>query len=257
MASIKKLTKILVTPALIGIFALSLTGCDKKIIQTLSIDSGKEYHVKAKKYPEGSLTFKNIAYNLIPKTGQELDMEFSVYDGLKEEDYWKVKIMRIYEDDKIIKEKRGRNCEALESTIAFVHHEEPSTHSYLGEIIYENWETRRTKIKKIEFTGKFTELRPLINIKIQDDKLIAATNDYGDNKGIKTFEVYENERLLKRTKPNILDWSIAYFISKNPYSITITIPLDKEKKGKYKYFSRCVDKNGNEAMSETITINYE
>lgn len=254
MTPIKKLVARLAVTTLVSTFALGLTSCDKKIIQTLPKDSGKEYHVKTKECPESSLTFKNVAYTPASKTGQDLNIELSVHDG---QGFWNVKTMMIYEDGKLIREKKGGVDKDFESLEAAVNHEEPGVHSYFGEIVYENWETRRTKIKEIEFTGKFTDLKPLTRIRVQDNKLMATANDYGDDKGIKILEVYEDGKFLDGIKPNLLDLSLAQFISKSPYTILITIPLDKEKKGKYKYFSKCVDKNGNTAMSETITINYD
>lgn len=254
MTPIKKLIARLAVTALVSTFALGLTSCDKKSVQPLPENSGKEYNVKIREYPESSLTFKNVAYTPASKTGQDLNIELSVHDG---QGFWNVKIMGVYEDNKLIKEKRGSDGKDFESLEAAVNHEEPCVHSYFGEIVYENWETRRTKIKDVEFTGKFTDLKPLTRVWVQDNKLRATAEDYGDDKGIKTLEVYEDGKFLGGIKPNILDLSLAQLISKPPYTISITIPLDKEKKGKYKYFSKCVDENGNEAVSETITINYD
>ncbi|MDP2908340.1 MAG: hypothetical protein Q8N77_00890 [Nanoarchaeota archaeon] len=262
------ISKGIFTCILAGTLALGISACSKpeepkqetKEYVTKPGQAHREYVVNE----DINKKYSDISLDLTPelKTGQTLHVFASTWDKSDyRNDYLNVRMIKLYENGKLIKEEKGKDNNCLEAILIDVKHEEPGVHSYFAEFTYENGSVRRSETKQAEFTGKILDLPPTVGplsggIWVNDNKneLVIDARDDGDNRGIVSAKVYENGKLWKN-----FDYPKGQLIFKKtpPTWCFEVIPLDTNKKGRYTYWAEFTDQGGNTVETEAIVIQYK
>lgn len=216
-----------------------------KIKEIQPEDSGKVYKLKESL----EKNYESVQISTWPesKTGQTLEVFIRTWDGdWFDGDLWNVKEMKLYEDGKIVEIKKGNDDNRLEGLNRAFKHEEPGTHSYKGEFIYENDVSKETETIQVKFTGEILDLPPHIaSITLLRNELFISAYDEGDNKGIIHYTIYEDGEVLENKSFEPDDW------------VYVGFPLSQDKEGKHKYHAVFTDRGGNKISTEAITIDYD
>ncbi|MBU4501569.1 MAG: hypothetical protein KKA79_03190, partial [Nanoarchaeota archaeon] len=192
--------------------------------------------------------YGDITFDVYPekRTGKNLDIWVSASDWKEEID---VKKLRLYVDGNLAKEKDGLPDNIGESFWANFKNNEPRTHEYLIEYIYEDGAIRRIS-KKVEFTGGVVD-EPPITPKItvyRCDQLSVGAWDHGDNKGIDHVFIYKNGQIwndIKIDHDKSLKENLSFFVQMDDTT------------GPDEYYVQFLDKGGNVTTSKTLIFDQD